>query len=50
MKEIVVRLLNESLYKKLRKEEIERLIEVPPQQEMGDFAFQCFVLDRKSVV
>ena len=28
----------------LGKDEIESLIEIPPEQEMGDFAFPCFKL------
>ena len=28
----------------LKKQEIEKLIEIPPNQEIGDFAFPCFVL------
>ncbi len=44
MKEYVVNLLKKVLDKNLKKEEIEDLIEIPPQQEMGDFAFPCFSL------
>jgi len=44
MKEYVVSVLENVLAGKLKKEEIESLIEVPPQQEMGDFAFPCFSL------
>jgi arginyl-tRNA synthetase len=44
MKEIVLKLLEKELKGKLGKEEIDRLIEIPPQQEMGDFAFPCFSL------
>ncbi len=32
---------------KLRKEEIESLIEIPPNPELGDFAFPCFILSKK---
>jgi len=44
MKENIVNLLEKELRGKLTKEEIFSLIEVPPQQEMGDFAFPCFSL------
>jgi arginyl-tRNA synthetase len=51
MKESVIKILQKNLNKKLKKEEIENLIEIPPKQEMGDFAFPCFSLakiERKS--
>jgi arginyl-tRNA synthetase len=32
---------------KLPKEEIKNLVEVPPDQKLGDYAFPCFVLSRK---
>lgn len=44
MKEIVAELLEKTLDKKISGEEILKLIEIPPQQEMGDFAFPCFSL------
>lgn len=44
MKEYIVQILNKILDKKISREEIEKLIEIPPQQEMGDFAFPCFSL------
>ncbi|MDD5192112.1 MAG: arginine--tRNA ligase [Candidatus Nanoarchaeia archaeon] len=31
---------------KLRKEEIENLIEIPPDPDLGDYAFPCFVLSK----
>ncbi|MFA7707706.1 MAG: arginine--tRNA ligase [Candidatus Pacearchaeota archaeon] len=31
---------------KLRKEEIGKLIEIPPNSELGDFAFPCFILSK----
>lgn len=46
MKEIVLGLLEKNLKDKLKKEEIEKLIEIPPQQELGDFAFPCFTLSK----
>jgi arginyl-tRNA synthetase len=44
MKEYIVQILGKVLDKKISNEEISGLIEVPPQQEMGDFAFPCFSL------
>ena len=47
MKELVVKLVEKALKKhkiKLKKEEIEKFIEVPKNPDMGDFAFPCFVL------
>jgi arginyl-tRNA synthetase len=44
MKELIIKILEDVLKGKLKKEEIESLVEVPPQQEMGDFAFPCFSL------
>ena len=32
---------------RLRKEEIENLIEIPPNPELGDYAFPCFILSKK---
>lgn len=32
---------------KLDKESIEKLIEIPPNSEMGDFAFPCFILAKE---
>lgn len=45
MKEIIANLLEKEL--KIKKEEILNLIEIPPQQEMGDYAFPCFILAGK---
>jgi len=47
MKEMVVKLLKKALKEKrvkLKEEEIEELLEVPPTAEMGDYAFPCFFL------
>ncbi len=44
MKEYIVDVLEQVLKGKLKREEIESLVEVPPQQDMGDFAFPCFSL------
>jgi len=32
---------------KLKLEELEKLIETPPSQDLGDYAFPCFVLSKK---
>jgi len=49
MKQIIIDLLQETLKEKikLKKEEIEKLIEIPPSSEMGDYAFPCFFLSKK---
>jgi arginyl-tRNA synthetase len=44
MKQIVIQVLEKVLSGKMSLDEIGRLVEVPPQQEMGDFAFPCFSL------
>jgi arginyl-tRNA synthetase len=44
MKSIVIDMLGKVLSSNLSREEIGKLIEIPPQQEMGDFAFPCFAL------
>lgn len=44
MKQIISKILSKEV--KLKKEEIERLIEIPPLSELGDFAFPCFVLSK----
>ena len=31
----------------LSPEEVEKLLESPPREEMGDYAFPCFVLSKK---
>ncbi len=51
MREIVIKLLETQLKGKLEVIEIQKLLEIPPQPEMGDFAFPCFSLaklERKS--
>jgi len=50
MKGAVVKVLRKALKKQkidLREQEIERLIEIPPSSEMGDFSFPCFFLAGK---
>ncbi len=45
MQQVIAKLLAKDL--KIRKEEIENLIEIPPSQELGDYAFPCFSLANK---
>jgi arginyl-tRNA synthetase len=46
MKEPIADLLAQHLPPSLSRNEIARLIEVPPSEELGDFAFPCFPLAR----
>lgn len=46
MKEIIADTLYVQLEEKLDKSQIEQLIEIPPDEQMGDFAFPCFSLAR----
>ena len=43
-KEIAIEI---SKYVKLKQEEIENLIEIPPDEKLGDFALPCFQLAAK---
>ena len=45
MKDVVVKLIAKEI--NLNKKEIENLIEVPPNDKLGDFAFPCFSLAKK---
>src|SRR3989338_10661948 len=50
MKDAVARVLKNALNKKkvdLSEEEIEKLIEIPPNTEFGDYSFPCFFLAEK---
>jgi len=50
MKETVIKVLKKALEEKgvkLKKEEIEKLLEIPPSIEMGDYSFPCFFLVEK---
>ena len=50
MREAVARILKKALKEKgvvLSEEEIEKLVEIPPSSEMGDYAFPCFFLSEK---
>ncbi len=44
MKDIIIEILEKTLNGKIKKEDIASLIEIPPQQDMGDYAFPCFSL------
>jgi arginyl-tRNA synthetase len=46
MKEQIIELLASVLTPHISKEEISRLVEVPPNENLGDFAFPCFPLAR----
>jgi len=49
MKYLVVDMLKKALEKigaKLKNEEIEKLIEIPPSYELGDYAFPCFIISK----
>src|SRR3989339_762025 len=45
MKDIIVNLLSKTLNQK--PEVIEKILEIPPNNEMGDFAFPCFFLAKE---
>jgi len=45
MKEVIANVLAKNV--KLGKEDIEKFIEIPPNSEMGDYAFPCFVLSKE---
>jgi arginyl-tRNA synthetase len=50
MKELISGSLQKVLGKKnikLKKEEIENILEIPPNPEMGDYAFPCFALSKQ---
>lgn len=44
-KEEIIELLSKET--RLKKEEVEHLIEIPPNSDFGDYAFPCFVLSKK---
>ncbi|NLE02408.1 MAG: arginine--tRNA ligase [Fibrobacter sp.] len=46
MKEVIVSVLTNALSGKLTDTEIERLLEIPPDETMGDYAFPCFSLSK----
>ncbi len=45
MKKIIIDILKKEVH--LSKEKIENLLEIPPKQEMGDYAFPCFSLAKE---
>lgn len=50
MKELIINLLQKALKEEkiiLKNEEIERLLEIPPSVDLGDFSFPCFSLANK---
>jgi len=50
MKQLISEMIQKALEKlnvKLKKDEIEKFIEIPPSTEMGDYAFPCFFLAEK---
>ena len=50
MKEVIVKVLKKALKKQkinLTEKEIEKIIEIPPSNEMGDYSFPCFFLAEK---
>ena len=50
MKEIIPNIIVNALKEKkikLKKEEIENLIEIPPSSEIGDYALPCFFLSKE---
>lgn len=44
MKEIIASIILKEVKTHLKREEIERTVEIPPSSELGDFAFPCFML------
>lgn len=50
MKEFIARLLKKALAEKgveLKQKEIEKLLEIPPSSDFGDYSFPCFSLSEK---
>ncbi len=50
MKEIIINLLKKALNEKnikLEEQEIDKILEIPPSLEMGDYSFPCFFLAEK---
>tara|TARA_Y100000310_G_scaffold103009_1_gene101143 strand:+ start:315 stop:1988 length:1674 start_codon:yes stop_codon:yes gene_type:complete len=45
MKNTIIKELKKHI--KLKKEKIESLLEIPPNSELGDYAFPCFILAKK---
>jgi len=50
MKKVVVKILKKALKEKdisMKDDELEKLIEIPPSTDLGDFAFPCFFLSKQ---
>jgi len=50
MKEMVIKLLKKALKSKkikMTEQEIEKILEIPPSSELGDYSFPCFFLTEK---
>jgi arginyl-tRNA synthetase len=45
MKKEIIKILSKET--RLRPEQVEKLLETPPSDELGDFAFPCFILTKK---
>lgn len=43
MKDKIIDLLNQTI-EELDREKIQEILEIPPKEDMGDFAFPCFQL------
>ncbi len=46
MKEIIFQILKKAGIT-LKEEELEKLLEIPPSSELGDYSFPCFILSKK---
>ncbi len=50
MKEVVIKLIKKALKEKgvdIKNEDLKKIIEIPPDPELGDYAFPCFFLSEK---
>ena len=45
-KKEIINLLSKEI--KLKKPQIENLIEIPPDSNFGDYSFPCFILSKKN--
>ena len=45
MKEIIIKLISKET--NLKSKEIENLIEIPPSDNLGDYAIPCFIFSKK---
>jgi len=46
MKEQIIRALAEGLKEHLKPEDVEKAVEIPPSDDLGDYAFPCFSLSK----